>query len=69
MWRLHEILRSPYYTGSVVWNGVESENGRHEPLNSRDPFLQVQVILEAHATAGDNQRKHNHYLRGSIFCE
>jgi site-specific DNA recombinase len=64
---LHEILRDRYYIGVVVYSGVEYE-GSHEPLIDKDTFSKVQTILTAKNQAGEKQRRHPHYLKGTIYC-
>ena len=64
---LHSILRNSYYLGIVTYQGVTYE-GKHEPLIEPELWLRVQDVLAAHAHAGDKDRKHTHYLRGTIFC-
>ena len=53
--------------GAVPYRGVYHE-GTHQPLISVDLWLRVQQILTAHHLAGERERKHPHYLKGSIFC-
>ena len=64
---LHEMLRNPYYIGEIVYRG-ESYAGTHEQLIDRGVWQQVQDVLAAHNHAGDRQRVHEHYLKGSVFC-
>ncbi|MDQ1130408.1 recombinase family protein [Microbacterium sp. SORGH_AS_0888] len=64
---LHRLLSSPYYVGIVVYNGGYYE-GSHPPLIARNLWLRVQDILAAHNTAGEKDRKHPHYLKGTIYC-
>jgi site-specific DNA recombinase len=64
---VHRILTHPYYVGIVRFRGTYYE-GAHQPLVSRDLWLRVQDILGAHNTAGEKDRQHPHYLKGSIFC-
>lgn len=64
---VHRMLRKPIYTGVVVWKGVEYA-GIHEPLISRDLFDKVQAIMDSHSTGGDRSWKHDHYLKGMLFC-
>lgn len=64
---LLNMLRNPYYMGVISYQGVTYE-GRHQALVSTDVWLQVQDVLAAHAHAGDKDRVHTHYLRGTIFC-
>ena len=65
--QVQTILTNRYYIGCVTFNGVEYE-GRHQPLVSEQLFDQVQAILAAHHRSGEKQRKHHHYLKGSVFC-
>ena len=37
-------------------------------LISRELFDQVQAVLQAHCLAGERDRKHQHYLKGTIRC-
>ena len=64
---LHEILRDPYYIGVVEYKGVRYE-GEHPKLTTPDVFEQVQQLLTAHSLGGNRQRKHEHYLKGTIYC-
>jgi site-specific DNA recombinase len=63
----HKMLRSPYYIGVVRYRGVDYP-GRHEPLIDKQTWDEVQRLLEAHNFAGEKQRDHPHYLKGSILC-
>ena len=65
--RVHELLSSPYYAGIVTYRGEQYE-GRHPRLISRELFDQVQAVLQAHCLAGERDRKHQHYLKGTIRC-
>ena len=64
---VHALLSNPYYTGKVKYHG-KLYPGRHEPIISEGLFDRVQAILAAHKLAGERDRKHQHYLKGSIFC-
>jgi len=64
---LYRILTNRYYLGYVTFEGVE-RRGLHEPLVPEELFSRVGQILKAHALAGERDRKHHHYLKGSIFC-
>jgi site-specific DNA recombinase len=64
---LHKILTNPYYAGIVPYRGVYHE-GTHEPLIDMTTWLRVQDVLHAHNAAGEKDRSHPHYLKGSIFC-
>ena len=65
--QLAQILRDPYYTGVTRYKG-ELYAGRHEPLISKELFLQVQQILDQRNRRGDRDRIHFHYLKGLIYC-
>jgi site-specific DNA recombinase len=64
---LASLLKSPYYVGVVRYRGVEYE-GRHQPLIDKETFSRVQQILKAHEAAGEKDRKHHHYLKGTVYC-
>jgi site-specific DNA recombinase len=64
---LARLLRTPYYTGLVTYRGV-TYPGKHEPLVSAELFQRVQDVLDAHGRSGEKQRKHHHYLKGTVFC-
>ena len=63
----NDMLKNPYYIGTVRYRGVDYD-GQHEPLIDKETFNEVQRQLEAHNFAGEKQRIHHHYLKGSIFC-
>jgi site-specific DNA recombinase len=63
----HQMLKNPYYIGMVRYRGVVYP-GKHAPIIDRQTFDEVQRLLEAHNFAGEKQRAHHHYLKGSIFC-
>jgi hypothetical protein len=66
--RLGDLLRDRYYLGYVTdHDGVEYK-GRHEPLVTQEIFDQVQAILAARAAGGSRERKHQHYLKGTVWC-
>ena len=64
---VHRMLRDDYYRGIVTFEGAKNR-GTHEPLISDDLFEAVQAALSAHALSGDRTQKHDHYLKGSVFC-
>ena len=64
---VHALLSNRYYIGEVKYHG-KFYPGRHEPIISEGLFDRVQAILAAHKLAGERDRKHQHYLKGSIFC-
>jgi DNA invertase Pin-like site-specific DNA recombinase len=63
----HNLLRSRFYLGLFRWGGVEYQ-GSHDPLVDIETFATVQAIMASRRQGGDKQRKHPHYLKGTIFC-
>ncbi|MGN6188223.1 MAG: recombinase family protein [Conexibacter sp.] len=64
---LSMMLQNPYYVGTVVYRGVAYQ-GRHEPLIPRRLFERVEAVFAAHRSAGEKDRKHGHYLKGTLYC-
>jgi site-specific DNA recombinase len=64
---LSVLLRDRYYLGCVTYQGVEYP-GRHQPLVTQEVFDQVQTLLEASGVSGERRRRHEHYLKGSLWC-
>jgi site-specific DNA recombinase len=64
---IQEMLRNPYYVGIVVYRGKRVP-GRHKRLIDPDTFDHVQALLSARSVAGDRPHKHQHYLRGTLYC-
>ncbi len=65
--RLADLLKDRIYLGKVVWHGIEYD-GIHEPLVRRELFDRVQEVFRLHDLAGERKRRHEHYLRGTVFC-
>lgn len=63
---MHEVLRNPYYYGAFKWTGKIYENGKHEPLISRELFEIVQNTLMRKPDA--KYRKHFYMLKGLVRC-
>lgn len=64
---LQRILVRAYYMGVVEYRGVQYE-GSHTLLITPEIFFKVQEVLAAHNTAGERSWRHQHYLKGSVFC-
>ncbi len=64
---LNRLLRSRYYLGEVRYEGVWYP-GNHEPLVDLETWTRVQAALDAHDRSGEKSRKHEHYLKGTIWC-
>jgi site-specific DNA recombinase len=69
---LQRVLRDRYYLGLIVYKrGTPDEQvfeGRHEPLIDPETFEVVQSRLDEKRVASERPQKHQHYLRGSLFC-
>lgn len=65
--QVHRILRSPYYAGWLPFGGVEY-SGTHPPLVDEATWQTVQEVLSGRRLAGDRAWRHDHYLKGSLFC-
>ena len=61
------MLANTYYVGTVTYGGVDYA-GRHETLLDTDTFARVQAVLSGHAQSGEKDRKHHHYLKGTVYC-
>ena len=64
---VHRMLSNPYYKGDIRYRGA-IYNGTHTPLVPAEVWLRVQNVLAAHNSAGDRRRRHEHYLKGSLYC-
>ncbi len=65
---LQSVLRNPYYTGVLLYNGAR-HRGTHDPLVKPVVFEKVQEVLDSHRNGDARQRKHPHYLKGLISCQ
>ena len=66
--RWQELFRSDYYIGVVRYRGKVYE-GRHPQLVPLPIFERVQAVLDAQRISGERQRKHPHYLKGTLYCD
>ncbi len=64
--RVAKMLSDPYYTGVVTFRGVRYD-GRHEPLIEPATFQKVQDVLASRSN-GTKERRHHHYLKGTLWC-
>lgn len=64
---VHRMLQNPYYKGDVVYRGVRYD-GAHERLIEPEVWYQVQTMLRSHAQSGVRTQKHDHYLKGTLYC-
>ncbi|MGN6373685.1 MAG: recombinase family protein [Solirubrobacteraceae bacterium] len=64
---VYRMLKDDYFTGVVSYKGLKRE-GRHPAIIDRATFERVQQILASNRLSGDRSQKHQHYLKGSIFC-
>jgi len=65
--KLAELLANPFYLGVVQWDGIRY-SGQHKSLIPQSLFDRVQETLRARDVAGVRQRRHEHYLKGLLFC-
>jgi site-specific DNA recombinase len=69
---LQRILRDPYYAGWIVYKRGTADQqtfrGRHDALVDEATFNQVQALLDEKRVSGERSQKHQHYLKGSVFC-
>jgi site-specific DNA recombinase len=69
---LHRLLRDPYYAGWILYKkGKPDEQmfpARHKPLIDQDTFDQVQELLDMARVSGERTGKHQHYLKGTVYC-
>ncbi|MCX4097404.1 recombinase family protein [Nocardia sp. alder85J] len=66
--KLHAMLSDPYYIGFVRYKG-DTYPGRHDPIVSHELFERVQEVLHLRSGRGQRDRVHQHYLKGSLFCQ
>ncbi|GAB4086202.1 recombinase family protein [Myceligenerans cantabricum] len=64
---IQKMLSNPYYKGDVIFRGARYD-GVHDPLVSAELWYRVQNVLTAHQVSGERTQKHEHYLKGSIYC-
>jgi hypothetical protein len=64
---VHRMLTNPYYKGDVTYKGV-TYAGTHTPIVPIEVWYRVQTVLSAHNSAGDRRRRHDHYLKGIVYC-
>ncbi len=65
--KLAELLANPFYVGVVQWDGIRYP-GQHKALVPQPLFDRVQQALRSRDVAGVRQRRHEHYLKGLLFC-
>ena len=65
--QIHRTLKSPYYIGKLLYGGVEYD-GKHPALVKERTWHRVQDVLGGRRLAGDRSWRHDHYLKGSVFC-
>jgi site-specific DNA recombinase len=65
--RLYVVLGDRYYLGIVTLHGQEYP-GRHDPLITPEVFERVQRVLALRGGGGTRARRHDHYLKGALWC-
>lgn len=64
---LARMLHNPYYVGTVSYGGA-TYRGNHPTFIPQAVFDRVQEVFVSHDVAGERQRKHPHYLKGTVYC-
>ena len=67
MSQVYNTLSDRYYLGVVDYRGIEYP-GRHQALTTPATFDRVQRVLALRGGNGTRKRKHDHYLKGLIWC-
>ena len=62
------LLNNPFYCGKFIYKG-KLYKGRHKAIISEELYDRVQGVLKTHNLSGERDRKHQHYLKGTIFCD
>ena len=61
------MFENRYDLGVVRVDGVEYP-GKHEPLIDPLTFEKCQVVFDAHRLSGERTQRHDHFLKGTLFC-
>lgn len=64
---LHKVLTNPYYKGLVTFQGAVYE-GSHDVMVTPEVWSKVQQILDRNNQRGQRPQKHDHYLKGALYC-
>jgi site-specific DNA recombinase len=62
-----KLLRNPYYIGRIRYNGAVHD-GNHPPIIDTEIWERVQRLLDSRAQADVRYRKHEHPLKGILYC-
>lgn len=62
-----KLLRNPYYIGQIRYNGAVYD-GNHPPIVDTEVWERVQRLLDVRARADVRFRKHEHPLKGILYC-
>lgn len=65
--KIGTVLRDRYYLGFVTYKTNEYK-GRHQPLVSQELFDRVQHVLDVQRGGGSRERRHDHHLKGMMWC-
>jgi site-specific DNA recombinase len=65
--QVHRILSNPYYMGKLPYGGIEYD-GKHKALVDPTTWMKVRDVLAGRRFAGDRSWKHEHSLKGTLFC-
>ena len=62
-----KLLRNPYYIGRIRYNGAVYD-GNHLAIVDTEVWERVQRLLDSRAQADVRFRKHEHPLKGILYC-
>lgn len=65
--QLHRMLKNPYYTGKIVYQGIVMD-GAHPGIVDAVVWQRCQDILADRRLAGDRSWKLSHALKGCLVC-
>ena len=63
----HKMLRSPAYVGLIPYQGAVYD-GSHDPIVERKTWEKVQAVADRNGKGFKRGWKHNHYLKGLLWC-
>lgn len=64
---MHDLLINKFHIGVIEWNGIEYR-GTHKALVKRATWDRVQHLLTTRSPGGTRERKHHHFLKGTLVC-
>ena len=64
--RIEDMLKEPFYYGAIRWNDVIHQNGKHEPLITKEIFDKVQQVMKR--GMAPKYSKHQFQFRKMMTC-